>query len=385
MIKRSLYIPIVLVLIVISGVGMYFLLEEMFQLVAPMVEEAAPIEKMFTAHYIIIAGLFALVTVFLLFSIVAFRRKPGDDSDGEYTHGNTAIEVAWTVLPLVLVVGFAIWGVRLFNDLTDAEAYEARNPIEVNVTGFKWGWRFEYPAQGDANDPDSFYLEKSYELSNLYLPKGRVAKLNLTSEDILHAFWVPAFRIKQDVLPDVNRTIYFTPNVTNEEYLANEGATADDRGYRGVPKVRCAEICGTSHAYMLAGVEVVEEADYLEIIDKASQISTDPLVRGQQWYTEYACAGCHSLDGSDGSGPTWQGIYGRDQVMDDGTVVVTDDEYLRESIYDPNAKLVSGYVAGVMTQTFEQQFAEKEAIVLEETGLEIDMVDDLIEYMKTLE
>jgi cytochrome c oxidase subunit 2 len=196
--------------------------------------------------------------------------------------------------------------------------------------------------------------------------------LNMRSEDVLHNFWVPEFRVKQDLVP--GRTTFLNITPTEE----------------GEFKVRCAEICGTDHSKMLAEVRVVSQEEYDAWITERNSApqyaDMTPEQRGEIWHSAegFGCVSCHSTDGTAGVGPTWLGIYGRQEALDDGSTVNVDDPYIRESIFDPTAKIVQGFAAAMPTN-YEELFTAKEAEILASQGVEIDIVADLIAYMKTLE
>ena len=363
------------VLVLISTFVMYFIIRALFPIVPGLVAEAAPIDALFTGHWWVIAFLFSLVTVILVYCIVVFRREEGDETDGEYMHGNTALEVTWTVAPLALVVVFAFWGSNLLLELTSDSNYP--DPYIVDVEGFQWGWRFTYPDPADAAQGQSIDSPRNtgQTTSSLYLPVNENVILRMDSVDVLHSFWVPEFRVKQDLVPGETKYLRFRPTVLSSEYSEQL-------------KVRCAEICGFRHAYMLSDVFVIESKEAVaEQLVALSKLPDNPVERGAIWYEEFGCQTCHSLDGTQEgySGPTWLGLYERDEVLDNGQVVVADDDYIRESIYLPRAKIVEGYPANQMPVDFEQQFAEREAEVLIDPGLDVDIVNDLIEFIKTLE
>lgn len=380
--SHSFHLAVATALTAASTVLMYFILWQMFPLPVAASAEAIPIDNLFAGHYWVIAFLFSLIIVFLLYSVVVFRRKEGDEGDGEYMHGNTTLEIAWTVAPLGLVVLFAIWGGNLLGELTDDARYQDET---IEVTGYQWGWRFKYDGIDDQVD--------GLELSSMHLLKGNATRLEMQSDDVLHSFWIPEMRVKQDLLPGRDTILRFTPSMTTAEIQA---AHADARGIENYQvKVRCAEICGFNHAYMLSDVYVYEtDADRIEGILKAAALPDDPVARGEFWYNEMGCVGCHSLDGSEMQGPTWQGIWGREEAVydfasgateADAYTVIVDEEYIRSSIYDPNSQIVVGYAANVMPNNFQDQFTQKEADTLNAFGIESDMMSELIEFMKTLE
>jgi cytochrome c oxidase subunit 2 len=334
--KKHLAIVSVLVLL---GAGLtYWILDNVYQLPVQASAEAIPIDALFQGHFILISFLFSLVVVFMLYSLIVFRRRPGDEGDGEYIHGSNALEVAWTVIPLILVVGFGIWGWTTLDEITA----EAPDEMVVEVTGLKWQWQFHYPDIGElATTP------------NLVVPVGQPIRLEMESQDVIHSFWVPEFRVKKDLLPGQKTTLRITPTEA------------------GTYAVRCAEICGERHAYMLAEVRVLAEGEYAVWRDELSAIaSLPPADRGRLTW-ENNCASCHSIDGSDLVGPTWLGLFGREEQMEDGTTIIADEAYITQSIYEPNAQIVAGYPAGVMPQNYAEQLSDED-------------VANLIEFIKTL-
>ncbi len=342
----------VLVLTAITTVGLYFLFEWMFRRPMAASAQAGPIDTMFQSHFIMMALLFALIMVIMLYAVVVFRRRPGDEEDGPHIHGHTGLEIAWTIIPTIVVVGFGIYGTVVLADITKAQD----NEMVVSVIGQQWSWSFEYPDQ-------------DVKSNRLVLPVNQPVRLDLESTDVLHSFWVPEFRVKQDLVPGSIKPLRVTPTEL------------------GSYRLRCAEICGTSHSAMLADVEVVSQADFEQFLIDASFRYSDLTAeeRGQQFYVELTCNGCHSLDGTAGAGPTWQGIYLREEPLVDGTTVTADEAYIRDSILNPNAQIVQGFNANVMPQTFGDQISALEAEILASEGADLDVIADLIAFMQTLD
>ena len=347
------FLAVGLIFIVVT-ILTYLFLSSIYQLPSAASAEAEPIDALFTAHFGLISALFALVMVFVVYSVFAFRARPGDDSDGEHFHGNTALEVGWTILPLIAVVFFGVWSAQILRDITDP----TDNTMTVKVVGRQWSWYFEYPAYDNIRT------------DTLVLPVDQKINLQLTSEDVLHSFWVPEFRVKQDLLPGRTTQLIITPSVIDEFQLA------------------CAEICGSQHSYMLATVQVKSQADFDSWAEEqvAAQSNVDELLamapeaRGQQWYTQYGCNACHSLDGTVIVGPSWQELFGRERIFADGTTSVADEDYLRESIFDPNLHVVEGFNPNIMPATFATTFPADEA----KYGGQIIIVEDLIAFLKSL-
>ncbi len=273
--------------------------------------QAKPIDTMFRIEFTVIAILFALIVVLMVYSIVVFRRKRGDMSDARHVEGSTRLEVFWTAVPLATVLVFAYLGSWSLGETTRADP----KPLEVNVIGSQWSWRFEYPNQGIVS-------------TELRLPENKQALLHLWSTDVIHSFWVPEFRVKQDALPgggDLTRDLRITPTEL------------------GTYTVRCAELCGLKHTYMESPVIVIAQADFDAWIAAESGLSVDPVERGGKWYTTYGCSACHSLDGTPSVGPTWQGLYGSEIRFDDGSTAVANDDYLYNSIRNPADHIVEGF------------------------------------------
>jgi cytochrome c oxidase subunit 2 len=191
--------------------------------------EGALIDSLFRIQFVMAAVIFALVIVFLLYSIAVFRQRPGDTRDGPPDHGNPRLETAWTLIPLLIVIGLGIYGAAVLNEITAPP--EDRLPMIVEVTAFQWGWSFEYP-------------EENLTTTELGLPVHRPILFRLTSKDVVHSFYVFEFRVKMDAVPGMATELLVTPTRVGEYQLL------------------CAELCGLGHAYMKAPVRVMEEEDF---------------------------------------------------------------------------------------------------------------------------
>jgi len=283
-----------------------------------------------------------LITGLMIRFLVKYRRREGVKA--EPTGHFNRLEIAWTVLPTLFIgvlfhVGFSAY-------IRNATA--AEGATEIRVRGKKWNWEFEYPS-GD-RVPGELTLEK-----------GRPYKLILSSEDVLHSFFVPEFRLKRDAVPGQYSFITFTPTVA------------------GNAQVLCAEFCGTSHSAMLASVKVLEPNDYQEFVKTLGKCTGTPEeCRPEKWgeslFVKNACPTCHGaggsgmLAGSKTPGPKLAGIYNTMQPLATGTSVMADENYLRESILRPNAKIVAGY-----------NTVQMPAFVLKD-----DQLDAIIAYLKSL-
>ncbi len=299
--------------------------------------EAASVDSLFNAMLAIATVVFLIVEGGIIYSIVRFRRKAGDDSDGPPDHGNTALEVTWTAIPAVVVFLLTIYSYKVFSDIQAPQD----NETVIGVTGQQFQWTFTYPYEPFADlTPEQNKAAKTSMVSNeLHVPSGRPVRVEITSVDVIHGFYVPEFRVKQDAIPGRTTTARFTPTE------------------KGIYTVVCSELCGAGHAQMRNPVLVEDPAEYDAFIanlrSKARLAATDPRrpERGKQLIVQkYPCGSCHTLDdaGLKGIvGPPVNGIATKAQNNVDNRLsrsgVKTAEEYLRLSIVNPSAYLVPGY------------------------------------------
>lgn len=299
--------------------------------------QAIPIDWMWNLELIFMSFFFAIIVVPMAYSLIVFRRKKGDISDAEHMEGNTTLEIAWTIIPLFIVTAFAYIGAV---NLAETRRVDP-DAMVVEVTGFQWAWRFEYPAFGVVSD-------------QLHVPEGKQVLLQMTSLDVIHSFWVPEFRVKEDVVPGRITELRITPTLAGDY------------------KVRCAELCGTSHAYMENPVVISSKAEFdvwmAERVKEAEAAAATPEGRGQALVAANGCAACHSVNGATGIGPTWRGLFGSEEQLTDGTTVIADEAYMAESIHDPQAKIVEGFETQLMPSY----------------GFTDEQIADIVAYIKTL-
>lgn len=282
---------------------------------------------------------FVLIVGAMVYFIVKYRRKGNGPERTSPIKGNHTLEIVWSVIPGILLVLIFAWG---FKDWL-AIAVVPANAMEVRVSGQKWNWTFTYPKEGIVS-------------ADLVVPAGQPVKLVMTSKDVLHSFYIPDFRIKRDVVPGKYSVLWFEPS---------EEATH---------QIYCTEYCGTEHSNMLSKVKVVSSAKYEEWLanggDEDGGIPVPLADKGKKLYEQRGCVACHSIDGTNKVGPTWKGLYGSARKFTDGSALAAADEnYIRESILVPNAKVVAGY-AGVMP-SYQGQLNDKQ-------------LESIIEYIKTL-
>ena len=296
--------------------------------------EAEVIDQVFNVHFLLISFFFSLIVVFMLYSIVMHRQKGTDESDGEYFEGHSGLEVVWTIIPLGIVLALAVYGGSTLSNIER----RATDALEVNVIGQRWAWRFEYPESGAVS-------------SDLVLPVNRQVLLRMRSEDVIHSFWVPEFRVKQDLLPatlgdeDNTRELRITPSIEGEY------------------KVRCAELCGELHYAMLADVLVVSSGEFETwAAAQAAECELGAEECGARWVEQYGCTACHSFDGTQVVGPSWQGLAGSQVPLADGSSVLADEVYLQTSILNPNDQIHEGFQPNVMPVTFGEQLTEEQIL-----------------------
>ncbi len=299
--------------------------------------QAEAIDSMWHWEIIAMCFLFALIAVPMAYSLIVFRQRKGDTTDGQHIEGNTALEVGWTVGPLILVVVFAYMGAYSLGEVRRADP----NAVIIKVKAQQFAWTFEYPQYGIVSN-------------ELHLPENQQVLLKMESADVIHSFWVPEFRVKQDVVPGRVTEYRITPTLI------------------GNYKVRCAELCGTSHAYMEGAIVVSNQTDYdswvVEQLAIAEAAKT-PEGKGQLLSVSKGCVGCHSINGAPLTGPTWLGLFGSDVKLADGSTVAADEAFISESILDPNATIIEGYPSPSIMPPF--------ALTEEE-------IANIIAYLKTL-
>lgn len=334
------HFSIVSVLVILLTLIVYFFLRMVGLFPIQASSQAIVIDQLFDIHIGIIAFLFSLIVVFIGYSLIVFRRnKQAPDEEGKHFSGSTKLEIFWTLIPLAAVISISYVGAISLGEIRKIDPLA----LPVNVTAGQWFWSFEYPDYGITSDV-------------LYLPVNRQVELSLTSKDVIHSFWVPEFRVKQDVLPGKNfvKELRFTPIETGDF------------------QVICAELCGGAHAYMNSPVKIVTEGEFQDWIDEElGDIPQDPVSLGKKLANNNGCLGCHSIDGKDGVGPTWLDLSGSENTLVSGEKILVDDKYLFDSIVNPNSQIVLGFPANVMSQNYSEVFTE-------------DELNNIVAYIKSL-
>jgi len=270
-----------------------------------------------TAVTVIMTTLIFL-TVFI-FAIKYRRRSP--DEIPPAIHGSLRLEIAWSVIPFIVMLTFFWWGAEIFF----ANASPPADAMDVYAVGKQWMWKIQYP-------------EGPREINELHVPIGRPVKVTLASEDVIHSFFIPAFRIKHDVVPGRYDTMWFTPTKPGRYHLF------------------CAEYCGTEHSGMVGWVTVMTPPDYENWLSGGGAEGS-MAQQGEKLFQTMGCSTCHLLD-QQGRCPILRGVYGSRVQLQGGGTVVADDAYIRESILNPNAKIVAGFRPDIMP-TFQGQISEE--------------------------
>ena len=251
-----------------------------------------------------------LVTSLMLYFVFRYRASPAGKPTSNVTH-HTGIEVFWTIVPTILVVMLFWQSYQTYLDM----AVPPDGAREIQVTGQKWNWLFTYP--------------NGWIDGDLHVPLGEPVTLILSSEDVLHALFIPEARIKLDVIPGRYRKMWFEPIKV------------------GVYDIFCAEFCGTEHSTMLSKLYVHESLEEYEAwLEDASNIhgkGDSPEFVGELLYNKFGCKQCHSVDGSAGIAPTFLDLFGTEEALSSGDRVLVDENYIRESILEPKAKVTAGF------------------------------------------
>ena len=268
---------------------------------------AGDVDALFYFIYWVSVVLFVLVIGAMVYFAYRYRRRSEADRPAPIKESKL-IEASWIVLPTILVMIVFTWGFKVFLTMGVAPP----NAYEITVRAAKWSWLFEYPNGARSNA--------------LHVPVNRPVKLRMSSADVLHSFFVPAFRVKQDVVPNRYTQVWFEATRTGEF------------------QVLCTEYCGQQHSVMLTPLVVQSQDDFNTwLAESVIDESMPPAERGELLYNQQGCFACHSIDGSPGSGPTFQGLADSQRPFTDGTTATADANYLRESIINPAAKIVQGY------------------------------------------
>ena len=265
----------------------------------------------------------AITTAIIVFFFKYHRKTP--NAVGVPIHGDMRLETAWMVIPLFLAMAMFGWGAVVYVDYRNAPP----DTLDIYVIGKQWMWKAQQPSG-------------LKEINELHVPVGRNIRLVMASEDVIHDFFVPAFRVKMDVVPGHYNTMWFRPTKAGRYHFF------------------CSQYCGTNHALMGGWVTVMEPSDYAAWLS-GSGAQGDPAVAGEKLFVERACSTCHVADGT-GRGPSLNGLFGAKVLLADGASITANEAYIRESILQPNAKIVARYTP--LMPTYQGQLTEEQILAL---------------------
>jgi cytochrome c oxidase subunit II len=268
---------------------------------------------------LVVSGLMTvLIFTMVVYFAVRYRRRAGQRA--EQIEGSPELEITWSVIPFCVFMVVFVWGAVIYFK----ERTPPQNSAEIYTVAKQWMWKFEH-------------MEGQREINELHVPVGRDVKMIMTSQDVIHSFFVPAFRIKQDVLPGRYTVAWFRATKPGTYHLF------------------CAEYCGTMHSGMMGSVIVMEPSDYEAWMGGGG--NQPLLVTGEKLFSELGCVTCHRSD-TQGRGPNLVGLYGKPVLLEDGRTVTADENYIRESILVPTAKIVSGFKP--IMPTFQGQISDEQ-------------------------
>jgi len=270
--------------------------------------------------FLVSVSVFFTLLIFALVFVFAVKFRKSAHAKAEHIEGSLPLELTWTLIPLGITMIFFAWGALIYFQ----EARPPRGAMEVYAVGKQWMWKFEHETG-------------QREINALHVPVGRDVKMIMSSQDVIHSFYVPAFRIKQDVLPGRYTTTWFRPTKVGTYHLF------------------CAEYCGTEHSGMIGEVVVMEATAYQAWLANGGTTAS-MSANGKELFSQLGCATCHRSD-TQGRGPNLVGIFGKPVQLNDGRTVMADENYIRESILNPQAKIVAGFQP--IMPTFQGQVTEE--------------------------
>lgn len=291
---------------------------------------ASEVDTLFWAMVAACGLVVALVFLVLLVFGIRYRRgSPANRRDSPLLYHNRWLEIGWSVPVLAAFLFFFTWGALLYVKILDPRLPDDGRVRRVNVIGKQWMWKFQHP-------------EGIREINDLHVALGQTVRLRMTSQDVIHSFFVPAFRIKQDVLPQTYTRLQFTPTKVGRFDLY------------------CAEYCGLSHSGMVGEVVVMQPSKFQDWLERRDRPGT-PARDGERLFRQYGCSGCHGQSSSVRA-PALDGLYGKPVPLRSGGTVTADAQYLRDSIIFPSKHVVAGY-APIMP-SFKDQISEEDLLKL---------------------
>jgi cytochrome c oxidase subunit 2 len=345
--ERTIFTLVVLSLVLLT-IG--YLVATRVDLSGLMPEQAATssvlVDQLFNYLMGVAVVIFLLVEGALIYAVIRFRRRAGDDSEGPAIHGNNTLEVIWTLIPAIIVIVISMYSYRV---LTQIER-PVDSPLVVRVIGQQFIWTFEYPESGVTS-------------SSLHLPVDHPVQFQIESKDVIHSFWVPEFRIKRDATPGQIDELTITPTQL------------------GRYPIRCAELCGAGHAAMVGEVVVETEEqfqawiaagghDVMDIMESDETSDIAAALDGRSVFVEFGCGACHLLSDGGGAGIVGPALDGISTIASERVNDVSARDYLYQSVTAPSSFVVEGFAEGVMPSTYTELMTPEQ-------------IDALVEYLLT--
>lgn len=268
---------------------------------------------------------FVLVNAVLVYFIIRYRKRSENDQTSSIAH-STVLEVAWTVIPTIVLFALFIMGLVTFRKSRTV----AEGAREIEIVGQKWQWDFYYPSAVRENK-DKGRLK--LPTGQLMLEEGVPVKFLIRGTDVIHSFFVPAFRLKEDAVPNMYTYLTVTPVISEEQKKSG----------KAVYRIFCAEYCGTKHSGMLGEVHVLPTAMFQQKIRELEEAESNVSPDAGAKIVGSNCKACHSIDGSKVVGPSLKGLFGKKETLSTGDQVTVDENYIIESMLQPGAKIVKGY------------------------------------------
>ncbi|MEM9290910.1 MAG: cytochrome c oxidase subunit II [Acidobacteriota bacterium] len=300
-------------------------------------EQASTIAHEVDALYLVAVGISVFFSVLIFAAAIAFAlkfKRKSEDHVGTPEKSSLALEITWSVIPLIIALGLFAWGTKVFIHASKPPA----DAVEYFAVGKQWMWKFQHP--------------NGYrEINDFHVPAGVPIKVTVTSEDVIHDLFFPSFRVKTDAVPGRYNTVWFEATKPGKYHLF------------------CAEYCGAEHSRMIGSIYVMEANEYEQWLDDRPSAGKPSVASGQQLFENLACATCHRFD-SGPRGPALRDLEGSEVRLADGSKIKRSDTYLREAILNPGAKIVAGFDA--LMPPYQGQLSEEQLLTL-------------IQYIKTID
>jgi len=288
--------------------------------------ETAPTIDFLTLLFTVLTLFFSAI-VFAAIGYFAIKYRRGSNADrSNPIAGSLKLELTWTIIPLLMALAMFTYSASVYFHVVHPPA----DAMDVSVVGRQWMWKLQHPTG-------------QREINELHVPLGQAVRLTMTSQDVIHSFFIPAFRIKQDVVPGMYSQIWFRPTETGTFHLF------------------CAEYCGTEHSRMIGTVYVMEPDDYQRWLEGGT-VEESMAKGGERLFRDKGCSGCHAGSNQSVRAPLLNGVYGGPVPLDDGSFVTADDMYIRDSILLPKKQVVAGFKP--IMPTYQGQLSEEELFQL---------------------